>query len=94
MCHFKQIIQDQRFAGSIFDIFDDDGSGAMDFAEYVHASSVHDSSSPKDKVRLCLRKNNCLACWKLLFGTIRNFHSMVSSWPGCSLLLTPMREAA
>ena len=43
-------VQDQEYASAMFDVFDKDGSGSLDINEFMHTKSVHDKSSPKDKV--------------------------------------------
>ena len=36
----------------MFAVFDTDESGSLDINEYVHATSVHELGTPKDKVHV------------------------------------------
>ena len=44
--------QDKEYAAKMFAVFDTDESGSLDINEYVHATSVHELGTPKDKVHL------------------------------------------
>ena len=41
----------------MFAVFDTDDSGTLDINEYMHASSVHDVNSPKEKVQRQIYNN-------------------------------------